>query len=117
MRKKQQKSRGRFKSEEQKVTLKNIEVLYESLEAAIKLFNDYSSVVSEAKHKIEYGKGLKILTPKQMLQRLSIALAQVKIVNTSENLLNEIRELIYSLYRAKETSKKVYNNIMNAIKL
>ena len=94
-----------------------MKVLYESQEAVIKLFNDYSSVVYEAKHKTEYGKGLKILTPKQMLQRLSIALAQVKVGNTSENLLNKVRQLIYSLYWAKETSKKVYNNIMNSTKL
>ena len=63
------------------------------------------------------GKGLKILTPKQMLQRLPIVLAQVKVGNTSENLLNEIRQIIYSLYRAKEITKKVYNNIMNSIKV
>ena len=43
------------------------------------------------------GKGRKILTPKQMLQRLPIALAQVKAGNTSGNLLNEIRKIIYSL--------------------
>ena len=54
------------------------------------------------------GEGLKILTPKQMLQRLPIALAQVKAGDTSENLLNEIRQIIYSLYRAKEIAKKVY---------
>ena len=60
---------------------------------------------------------LKILTPKQMLQRLPIALAQVKARNRSENLLNEIRQIIYSLHRAKEISKKVYNNIMNSIKV
>ena len=61
--------------------------------------------------------GLKILTPKQMLQRLPIALAQVKAGNTSENLLNEIRQVIHSLYREKEITKKVYNNIMNSIKV
>ena len=44
-----------------------------------------------------------------MLQRLPIALAQVKAGNTSENLLNEIRQIIYSFYRAKEATKKVYN--------
>ena len=59
---------------------------------------------------------LKILTPKQMLQRLSIALAQVKAGNTSENLPNEIRQIINSLYRIKEITKKLYNNIMNSIK-
>ena len=61
--------------------------------------------------------GLKILTCKQMLQRLSIALAQVKAGSTSENSLNEIRQIIYSLYRAKEITKKVYNNIMNSVKV
>ena len=50
-----------------------------------------------------------------MLQRLPIALAQVKADSTSENMLNEIREIIYSLHRAKEVTKKVYNNIMNSI--
>ena len=52
-----------------------------------------------------------------MLQRLPIALAQVKTVKTSENLLNEIRQIIYSLYWAKEITKNVYNNIINSIKL
>ena len=52
-----------------------------------------------------------------MLQRLLIALAQVKAGNTSENLLNEIRQIMYSLYRAKENAKTLYNNIMNLIKL
>ena len=52
-----------------------------------------------------------------MLQSLPIALAQVKAGNTSENLLNEIRQIIYYLYRAKEITKKAYNKIMNSIKL
>ena len=52
-----------------------------------------------------------------MLQRLPIAFAQVKAGNTSENLLNEIRLIIYSLYWAKEINKNVYSNIMNSIKL
>ena len=62
-------------------------------------------LLSEAKYKAKYGSGLKILSPKQMLQRLQIALAQVKAGNTYENLLNEIRQIIYSLYRAKEITK------------
>ena len=52
-----------------------------------------------------------------MFQRLPIALEKVKTGNTSENLLNEIRQIIYSLYRAKEITKNTYNNIMNLIKL
>ena len=63
--------------------------------------------VSDRKH-------IKILTPKQMLQRLPIALEQVKAGNASENLLNEIKQIIYSLHRAKEITEKVYNNIMNS---
>ena len=50
-----------------------------------------------------------------MLQRLPIALAQVKACNNSENLLNEIRQIIYSLYQSKEITKKTYNNIIKAI--
>ena len=80
------------------------------------LFDDYSRIVSEAKYKSKYGEGLKILTPKQMLQRLPIALAQVRAGNTSESLPNEIRQILYSLYQEKEINKKVYSNTMNLIK-
>ena len=52
-----------------------------------------------------------------MLQSLPIAFAQIKTTNTSENLLNEVHQNIYSLYREIEVTKKVYNNIMNLIKL
>ena len=52
-----------------------------------------------------------------MLQKLPIALAQVKAGNTSENLLNEIRQITYSLYQAKKITRKVYDNTMNLIKL
>ena len=81
------------------------------------MFNDYSKIASKAKYISIHVERIKISTPKQMLQRLPIALAQVKAGNTSENLLNEIRQIIYSLYRAKEITKKVYNNIMNSIKV
>ena len=67
--------------------------------------------------KKQKGNGIKILTPKQMLQRLPIALAQVKAGDKSEDLLNKIRQIIYSLYQEKEVTKKVYNNIMNLIKV
>ena len=59
--------------------------LYKSRQAIIKLFKDYFSIVSEVKYEIKYGEGIKILTPKQILQRLPIALAQVKTRITSEN--------------------------------
>ena len=57
-------------------------------------------------HKTKYATGLKILTPKQMLQRLPIALAQLKVGKNSENLLNEIRQIYYSLYLSKKLLKK-----------
>ena len=52
-----------------------------------------------------------------MLQRLPIALAQVKASNNSENLLNEIRQISYSLYQSREITKKVYNNITKSIQI
>ena len=58
-----------------------------------------------------------MLSLKQMLQRLTMALAQVKAGKASENLLNEIRQIIYPLHWEKKITKKVYNNIMNSIKL
>ena len=67
--------------------------------------------------KKQKGRGLKTLTPKQMLQRFPIALAQVKVANRSANLLHEICQIIFSLYQVKEITKKVYNNMMNSIKV
>ena len=64
-------------------------------------------MVSEAKHKATKGTVLKILTSKQMLQRLPIALEQVKAGNNSENLLNENRQIVYYLYQLKEFTKKI----------
>ena len=81
-------------------------------------FDDYSLIVSEAKNKAKNNissKGLKILTSKQMLQRLPIDLAQVKASNNSENLLNETRQIVYSLYQSKEITKKVYNNLIKSL--
>ena len=52
-----------------------------------------------------------------MVQRLSIAIAQVKAANNSEHLLNEIRQIVHSLYQLKEITKKVYNNIIKSIQI
>ena len=97
----------------------NLEKFYTSREEVINYFRDYGKMVLDAGYKSKQnkteGKGPKILTPKQMLQRLPIALAQVKAVNNSESLLNEIRQIIYSLYQAKEITKKVYNNLMKSL--
>ena len=76
-------------------------MLYKERNSVIKFFDDYSSMVSEVKLKTTKRKGLKILTPKQMPQRLPIALAQVRAGNNSKNSLNEIRKTAYSLYQSK----------------
>ena len=68
-------------------------------------------------YKTKQGTGLKILTPKQMLQRLPTALAQVKAGNNSGNLLNKIRKIAYSLYQSKEITKKACNNIIKSIQI
>ena len=60
-------------------------------------------------------KGLKILTPKQMLSRLPIILAQLKAGNNSEKLKNEIRQLLYSLYRSKKLTKQLYKSLIDII--
>ena len=110
------KGNKKHRSKVQKNTLYNIETLYKAKNEAIKFYDDYSSMMSEIKYRVTNGTGLKILTPKQMLQRLPIALAQVKSGNNSESLLNEIRQIVYSLYQSKQIIKKVYNNIIKSIK-
>ena len=107
------------KNASQKKTLANINILFNARDNAIKYVGDYSSMILEAKKlaREQKGEGLKILTPNQNFKRLSIALAQVKAGNNSERLLNEIRQIVYSLYRSKEITKKVYNDIINSIKV
>ena len=61
------------------------------------------------------GIGLKILTPNQMFSRLPITLAQLKAGNNSEKLKNEIRQLLYSLYRSKKLTKKLYKSLIDII--
>ena len=76
-------------------------------------------MILEAKKlaKEQEGTGLKILTPIQMLKRLPRALAQIKAGNNAESLLNEIRQVAYSLYQSKEIAKKVYNNLIKSMKV
>ena len=95
-------------------------MLYKEINEAIKFYDDYSLMMSKTKTKATKATkrtGLKILTPKQMLQRLAIALAQVEAGNNSESLLNEIRQIVYSLYQSKQITKKVYNNIIKSINI
>ena len=108
------------KTIEQKETINNLVTFYNSREEVINFFTDYAKMLSDAnydsKHSETNEKGLKILTSKQMLQRLPIALTEVKAGNNSESLLNEIRQIIYSLYQSKQITKKVYNEHMYTIK-
>ena len=98
----------KHKSNNQLEVIINARNLYESRQKIIDLSNDNSKIRSEAIYKSKQnetdGKGLKILTLKQMLQRLPIALAQVKAGNNSESLLNEIRQIVYSLYQSKQNN-------------
>ena len=107
------------KSGKQLYTKRNVKNLYDSRQKIIDLFNSYSKIRSEALYKSKQnetkGKGLKILTPKYMLQGLPIALAQVKAGNNSENLFSEIRQIVYSLYQSKEITQKVYSNLMKSL--
>ena len=61
------------------------------------------------------GHGLKILAPGQMLRRLLITLAQLKVGNNSQKPINEIRQLLYSFYCSKKLTRTIYNHLINAI--
>ena len=84
------------KTKKQKKTLSNINILFNGRNDAINILEDYGSMILEAKRKATEGEGLKILTLKQMIQRLPIDLA--KAGNNSENLWHEVRQIAYSLY-------------------
>ena len=109
------------KTPKQEEVIDNLEKFYKSREEVFNLFKDYSKLFFDAGYKAKQdeteqgGARLKILKPKQMLQRLPIALAQVKAGNNSESLLNEIRQILYSFYQSKQITKKVYNNIIKSI--
>ena len=105
------------KSQQQKNTTNNIENLCNSREEVVQKFNDYAKNMSRNFYDSKQVTELKILIPKQMLQRLPIAPAQIKAGNNSKSLLNEIRQIVYSLYQSKEIIKKVYNNKIKSIKV
>ena len=71
--------------------------------------------IFETNKKNQEGKGLKILTPNQMLSRLPIALAQLQAGNNSNKLKNEIRKLLYSLYHSKNMTDQVYKSLIGVI--
>ena len=89
------------KMSEAEIEIEDPESIVEIVEEILK-FNEQN----------QQGEGIKILTPNQMLSRLPITLAQLKAGNNSEKLKNEIRQLLYSLYRSKKMTKKVHNNLI-----
>ena len=116
------KNLGNQKSQTKPTKLLTLEYAHSLFKGREKVLNGFESEIFSIKtrHKeknilqtnvmtmslnLRYHTQLKILTPKQIFQRLPIALAKVKAGNTSENLLNQIRQFIYSLYRAKEITK------------
>ena len=76
---------------------------------------ELESEESASERRNQQGQGLKILTPDQMLSRLPITLAQLKAGNNSEKLKNEIRQLLYSLYRSKKLTKQLYKSLVDII--
>ena len=89
-----------------KNTFVSVKALYEGQELTLNAFSSGTFPINSTQ-----GRGLKTLTLKQVFQRLPIVLAEVKVANTSESLLNEIRQIIYSFYRAKQITKNVYSKI------
>ena len=69
----------------------------------------------ETEEATQKGQGLKILTPKKMITRLPISLAQLKAGNNSQKLKNEIRQIVHSFYRSKNLSSTIYNHLINNI--
>ena len=76
---------------------------------------ELESEESAAERRNIEGKGPKILTPNQMFSRLPITLAQLKARNNSQKLKNEIRQLLYSLYRSKKLTKQLYKSLVDII--
>ena len=92
--------------------MSEVEMENEDSELIVKMVEN---ILKFNKQDQQKGQGINILTPNQMLNRLPIALAQLQAGNNSNKLKNEIRQLLYSLYRSKNMTKQVYNNLMNYI--
>ena len=95
------------RSKEQNNVINNVTNLYESREKVVQMFNNYAKHMSRNIYKLKQGTGLIILTPKQMLQRLPIALAQIKADNNPKSLLNEIRQIFTLCINQKKLPEKL----------
>ena len=96
--------------------IKNMSDDEKKIEKPNEIVDAVEEIIDYNEEQSQGGYGLKILTPEQMLSRLPISLAQLKAGNNSEKLKNEIRQLLYSLYRSKTLSKTIYEHLINAIK-
>ena len=76
---------------------------------------ELESEESAVERRNQQGQEIKILTPDQMLSRLPITLAQLKAGNNSQKLINQIRQLLYSLYRSKKLTKTIDNNLISIL--
>ena len=85
------------------------------IEKADKILKIVEEILDFNNKQNQIGEGLKILTPNQMLSRLPISLAQLKAGNNSEKLKNEIRQILYSLYRSQKLTKEIYKSLIDII--
>ena len=76
---------------------------------------DIVEKIIEFKDWTQWGQGLNILKSDEMLRRLQISVAQLKAENNSEKLKNEVRQILYSLYRSKKLTETIYKNLINTI--
>ena len=104
-----------------KEILNEVKKYNKSAEAKKNVIEGNKKIISIVEHIFYFnqldqsGKGLKILTPNQMRSRLPITLAQLNAGNNSEKLKNEIRQLLYSLYRSKKLTKQLYKSLIDII--
>ena len=114
------KGRNEDESDGEFYTPRELEIIselsnFQNKEETLRDIPDLETEESAAQRRNQRGQGLKILAPIQMLSRLPISLAQLKAGNNSQKLKNEIRQLLYSLYRSKILSKTIYKHLINAI--
>ena len=113
--------RGAVEENDLEIRNRDIIVMERALKDVLKMKNDNKRLVLLFKHVINLirrssaGRGLKILTPQQMLTRLPILLAQIQAGNNSQKLKNEARQLLYSPYKSKMITKTVYNTLIRRI--
>ena len=94
--------------------LENLVIFVKNILDRVRLYNDIPELGSKETDE-QPGEGLKIWTPNQMLSRLQISLAQLKAKKNSEELKNQIRRLLYSLYRSKRLAKQIYKSLIDII--